>query len=216
MEILHRLFILDKLLRSLRHPAPIEKLLAELECSHSTFKRLIRVLREQYNYPIVYSQQEKGYYYDHAQATQISGLWFNSHELQALLIIEQMLQRLQPGLLNEYFHPLSERVNKLLASIGQTPDNVSKRINIIPIAHQYIATEVFLPLCQATLYNHTVKIQYQDIYGQHSERVISPQRLVYYRNNWYLDAWCHLRQGLRTFWIAGIQALTSSNQAATE
>jgi predicted DNA-binding transcriptional regulator YafY len=33
----------------------------------------------------------------------------------------------------------------------------------------------------------------------HSERSVSPQRLTYYRDNWYLDAWCHLREGLRTF-----------------
>lgn len=32
-----------------------------------------------------------------------------------------------------------------------------------------------------------------------TERVISPQRLVYYRSNWYLDACCHLRRGLRSF-----------------
>ena len=28
---------------------------------------------------------------------------------------------------------------------------------------------------------------------------MSPQRLVHYRENWYLDAWCHLRKGLRSF-----------------
>ncbi len=34
---------------------------------------------------------------------------------------------------------------------------------------------------------------------QHTDRVLSPQRLMFYRNNWYLDAWCHYRQGLRRF-----------------
>jgi predicted DNA-binding transcriptional regulator YafY len=28
---------------------------------------------------------------------------------------------------------------------------------------------------------------------------VSPQRLVYYRDNWYVDAYCHLREGLRSF-----------------
>ena len=32
-----------------------------------------------------------------------------------------------------------------------------------------------------------------------AEREVSPQRLVHYRENWYLDAWCHLRKGLRNF-----------------
>ena len=37
-----------------------------------------------------------------------------------------------------------------------------------------------------------------------SRREISPQRLVHYRGNWYLDAWCHMRNDLRTFAIDGI------------
>lgn len=30
-------------------------------------------------------------------------------------------------------------------------------------------------------------------------RVLSPQRLTLYRDNWYLDAWCHERAALRLF-----------------
>jgi predicted DNA-binding transcriptional regulator YafY len=32
-----------------------------------------------------------------------------------------------------------------------------------------------------------------------TEREVSPQRLVHYRNNWYLDGWCHLRNDIRSF-----------------
>ena len=32
-----------------------------------------------------------------------------------------------------------------------------------------------------------------------SERIVSPQRLVHYRNTWYLDAWCHQSEGFRRF-----------------
>ena len=43
-------------------------------------------------------------------------------------------------------------------------------------------------------------------YHRHShdraaERVVSPQRLVHYRDNWLMDGYCHLREGLRTFSI---------------
>ena len=30
-----------------------------------------------------------------------------------------------------------------------------------------------------------------------SEREVSLQRLINYRNTWYLDAWCHASNGLR-------------------
>jgi predicted DNA-binding transcriptional regulator YafY len=40
--------------------------------------------------------------------------------------------------------------------------------------------------------------------GETSVREISPLRLVHYRGNWYLDAWCHLRNGLRSFALDAI------------
>ncbi|MDM0022182.1 helix-turn-helix transcriptional regulator [Variovorax saccharolyticus] len=38
-----------------------------------------------------------------------------------------------------------------------------------------------------------------------SERLVSPQRLVHYRNTWYLDAWCHAAKGLRRFALDAIE-----------
>lgn len=38
-----------------------------------------------------------------------------------------------------------------------------------------------------------------------TEREVSPQRLVFYRENWYLDAWCHLRRALRNFSVDAIR-----------
>ncbi len=32
-----------------------------------------------------------------------------------------------------------------------------------------------------------------------TERIVSPQRLAHYRDNWYLDAWDHARDALRSF-----------------
>jgi predicted DNA-binding transcriptional regulator YafY len=43
---------------------------------------------------------------------------------------------------------------------------------------------------------------------EESVRQVSPQRLVHYRDNWYLDAWCHLRGDLRSFSVDAIQAAT--------
>jgi len=37
------------------------------------------------------------------------------------------------------------------------------------------------------------------------ERAVSPQRLVHYRNTWYLDAWCHRVDGLRRFALDAIE-----------
>ena len=41
--------------------------------------------------------------------------------------------------------------------------------------------------------------------GEDSERIVSPQQLVFYRDNWYVDTWCHLRNGIRSFSIDAIR-----------
>jgi predicted DNA-binding transcriptional regulator YafY len=50
----------------------------------------------------------------------------------------------------------------------------------------------------------------------HSDRAVSPQRLIYYRDNWYLDAWCHLRSGLRTFALDAIEQAQVTDMEALD
>jgi predicted DNA-binding transcriptional regulator YafY len=52
--------------------------------------------------------------------------------------------------------------------------------------------------------------------GEHSERTVSPQRLVYYRSNWLLDAWCHQRNELRSFSLDAIRHPVVLKEAATD
>jgi predicted DNA-binding transcriptional regulator YafY len=49
-----------------------------------------------------------------------------------------------------------------------------------------------------------------------TERAVSPQRLIFYRDNWYLDAYCHFRKGLRSFAMDGIQAAHVLEEKAME
>lgn len=47
-------------------------------------------------------------------------------------------------------------------------------------------------------------------------RDVSPQRLVRYKENWYLDTWCHLRNGIRTFSVDAIRGARILEQHAQE
>ena len=40
--------------------------------------------------------------------------------------------------------------------------------------------------------------------NERREREVSPQRLIHYRDNWYLDAWCHVKRGLRSFAVDAV------------
>jgi predicted DNA-binding transcriptional regulator YafY len=52
--------------------------------------------------------------------------------------------------------------------------------------------------------------------GDLTDRVVSPQRLVHYRDNWYLDAYCHLRKGLRSFAVDAIRSAAMLDSAAQD
>ena len=43
---------------------------------------------------------------------------------------------------------------------------------------------------------------------------LSPQRLVNYRGSWYVDAWCHLRNDLRSFSVDSIRKADVQNDRA--
>ncbi|WP_052808418.1 helix-turn-helix transcriptional regulator [Methyloterricola oryzae] len=47
-------------------------------------------------------------------------------------------------------------------------------------------------------------------------RDITPQRLVYYRDNWYLDAWCHWSEGLRSLAVDSLEQVVILPDPALE
>jgi predicted DNA-binding transcriptional regulator YafY len=47
-------------------------------------------------------------------------------------------------------------------------------------------------------------------------RDISPQQLVHYRDNWYVDAWCHKRERLQSFSVDAITHCEKLDKPAKE
>ena len=45
---------------------------------------------------------------------------------------------------------------------------------------------------------------------------VSPQRLVHYRNTWYLDAWCHTAEALRRFSLDAVESAVALVQRAKD
>jgi len=178
--------------------------LDELEVSRATFKRDLEYLRDRMQMPIVWDRDLGGYRLDEAAATahlfQLPGLWFSSEEIHALLTMEHLLERLQPGLLGPQLKPIRELIRKTLESGDFTVDEVNRRIRVLQIGVRPVASESFQAISTALLSRRRLSVRhYRRARDETTTRVLSPQRLVYYRDNWYLDAWCHERKALRTF-----------------
>jgi len=99
---------------------PRDAFLDELEVSRATFKRDLEYLRDRMHMPIVFDRDLGGYRIDEEASTahlyQLPGLWFSSDEIHALLTMEHMLERLQPGLLGPQLRPLREMIRRILES----------------------------------------------------------------------------------------------------
>ena len=68
------------------------------------------------------------------------------------------------------------------------------------MASRPVEPKHFHTVSEATLGRRRIRIRYQSRSKDTcTDRDVSPQRLVFYRGNWYLDSWCHLRKDLRSF-----------------
>lgn len=217
MDRLQRIYGLHRILVSHKLPVAHATLQEKLECSRATVSRIIQELRFYFNAPLEYNRERNGYYYDlkEGETFELPGLWFSAAELQALLTVQQLLESAQPGLLDSQLKPLRERIEKLLVSGQLGSGEVAKRVRILRMAGRNVAGDHFQTVAGALLQRNRLHIQY---FGrganQETQREISPQRLIHYRDNWYLDAYCHARNGLRSFAVERIHQAQMLKQAA--
>jgi len=179
----------------------------ELEISHATFKRDIEYLRDRLNVPIVWSRERQAYVLDpDAGLEELPGVWFSPSEIYALLEIDHLLDGLGAGLLGRQLAPLRSKLRSLLESGDRGHSEIRSRIRILTLGTRRVDRDVFEALSLALLGRKRLFIRHRKREdGGITERTISPQRLVHYRYNWYLDAWCHVRKDLRTFAVDAIR-----------
>lgn len=219
MDRFERIYQLHNILSGRRTPVANKELRNRLECSEVTVKRLITVMRDHFAAPITYDRQRNGYYYDTetgAHPYELPGLWFNADELCGLMTCHTLLRNLSQGLFGEHIIQLQKRVEKLLALDKSSAGRKLESIKILPMAaRQKGINPLFNKIASALFDRQQLHLTYEargD--GKTTERIVSPQTLVYYRDNWYLDAWCHSKNELRTFAVENIRAATRLNQPA--
>ncbi|HUW26198.1 MAG TPA: YafY family protein [Gallionella sp.] len=208
MDRTERFYKIDQMLHD-RSVVPLGDFLEELGTSLATFKRDLEYMRERLYAPIVWDREVGAYRFDqpdrHAPSYALPGLWFNASEVHALLSMQHLLSNLDAGMLASQIKPLQARLKALLGSTDHTAEEVEKRLRIVQAAKRTVSSKFFETIASATLGRKQIKLRhYSRQTGGDSERLVSPQLLTYYRDNWYLDAWCHLRNDIRRFAIDAI------------
>jgi len=220
MNKTERIFKIEQLIAA-RSVVSFHALIEELEVSRATLKRDLEYLRSRMKAPIVYDREANGYRLGRGRAgperVEFPGLWFNASEAAALLTMQHLLEELQPGLLRRHIEPLKERLRALLESADHSFREIQRRVRILHIGRRAPPPKFFEIAANALLNRRQLHIAYYSrASDETTERAVSPQRLVCYRENWYLDAWCHLRNDLRSFAVDGIRRAGALDTPARE
>ncbi|MFK7957891.1 MAG: helix-turn-helix transcriptional regulator [Lysobacterales bacterium] len=220
MSKIERLYHLHNLLSQRRTPINRQDLMEELGCSQATLYRLINDLRDHLGAPLEQDPDGRGFFYEQhpgVRPFELPGVWISSDELRALMSARELLAGVQPGLMDEALATLQSRIEKLLDNQGINVATQSQRIRILHQASRLISGEQFAPALDALVNRQRLAITYQSrTSDETTQRDISPQRLTSYRHNWYLDAWCHLREGLRSFAVEKILSANNTLEPALE
>jgi predicted DNA-binding transcriptional regulator YafY len=198
MDRFHRIYLLHRALAGARVPVSRQQLEAQLECRPATVKRVIELLRG-YGAPIEYVRDANGYRYGPDRAFELPGVWFNAGELHALRSAQMLLTEAEPGLLADLLKPLAAKIDRLLQAKQLGGGEAARRVRIIRLAGRGTGP-CFAAVAEALMRRRRLRIRYWSRgTDELALREVSPQRLVHYRDNWYLDGWCHSSKALRTF-----------------
>ena len=224
MDRYERILSLHRILRNARRPVTVPRLQDELGCSRATVYRDLAFLRDALMAPVV-GDGEAGFSYDPGEGDrfELPGLWLNSEELHALLATQQLLSRSGGGMLSSALAPLQQRIEKLLDEhANATKPGAPKRwpierVRVIPHRTRRMDEQAFRAVCSSVLERRQLSFDYRArSTDEKTRRTVSPQRITHYRDNWYLDAWDHDREALRSFSVDRISGARMGDAVATD
>ena len=199
MDRTERVALIHRLLSSHRKGVTQERLLQEAGCARSSLYRDLAFMRDALGAPIVREGDPVRYWRyvsDAAGTFQLPGMWMNADELYALLLAQQMLERGGDGLFGQAFAPLQPRIHALLGERAFRID----RLRVLRTQARQGDPTVFRLVTEAVLAARQLGFEYRArSTGRVSQRLVSPQRLIHHRDNWYLDAFDAKRSSLGRF-----------------
>lgn len=212
MDRTERFYRIELLIRN-RGGVNFETLLDELQVSRATLKRDLHYLRERMDAPIVYHRGDNLYRLSDDGVSgeashQLPGVWFSEPEIHALLTMHQLIQGLDSAeVLGRHLQPLLDKLPTMLGTTAAEARELMRRVKIVHPAKRAVPSKWFEVVGSALHQRQRLALTYYTrAKRSESERVVSPQRLIHYRNTWYLDAWCHTSDGLRRFALDAVRA----------
>ncbi len=163
MDRFDRIFRIHSLLKNRCTPISLKQLMEQLECSKATADRDIKALRDYLNAPVEYNRELNGYIYNQQSASkpfELPGLWFSTEELHGLLICQQILQNISPGLLSQQIDSLQNRINLMLNRENSRHPMIADKIQFTTVGRRLKDDSQFKRIATALLGDKQIGINY--------------------------------------------------------
>ena len=197
-----RLFQIVQLIRG-RRLSTAEFLAERLEVSVRTVYRDVAALQQQ-GVPI---EGEAGVGYRMRAGFDLPPLMFTKEEAQALVAVVRLARpQLDAGLSG----PAEGALSKILAVLPPAARAAAESLAVYaPLSGMDEAlSERLIQLREATESRRKLRLQYLDLGGSDTERVVRPLGCFFWGPVWTVAAWCELREDFRSFRVDRIQGLT--------
>jgi predicted DNA-binding transcriptional regulator YafY len=184
----------------------------ELEVSAKSIHRDFIFMRDRLRLPLKYDELKFGYYYTHPVRT-FPTLLLTEGELFAMMVAEKAVQQYRG---TAFEKPLLTAFKKMAASLPETVSlslrDLDQTVSFRTSAEPIVNVTIFDALAQATAQREQLRMVYRKPGAKAEERLIDPYHLANINGEWFLFAYDHLRNDLRTFVPSRIQSVTPTGQ----
>ncbi len=208
-----RLQVIHHRLKEGNYPNTVS-LSEELEASRRTVLRDIEYLRDQMGAPVEYDSVKKGFFYTN-KSYSFPSVQITEGELIAIFLAEKALSQCHG---TPYEESLRNAFQRIVSSL---PDEVTVNLSGIEQTYSFRMTsktiqdiEIFKKIADASINKKQIKIDYYTAYRDTSNtRIIDPYQMVNLNGDWYLFAFCHSRNEIRTFLISRIEDVEATGNS---
>lgn len=183
--------------------------------SARTLLRDIAFLKSEYNAPIDYDYERKGYYLAVPEWS-VDIPFLEGDEMQAAVLGARLAENILPP-------PVKQRVRKavdsLLAVNEKGLDENATLLSLIAMGSRAaIRPEVFQVIFECWQSHRCVNITYNSVNGRPSAHLLQPHVLAFYEGNWYVKGVSLIRNGRkipakeRTFYVFAVHRITSAEK----
>jgi predicted DNA-binding transcriptional regulator YafY len=172
----------------------------ELEVHPRTVHRDLEFLRDSLHAPLEFSRKQNGYFYREADYA-LPLLRLTEGELVAFFLAEQLMEQYKgtpyaedlAGAFQKITKALPDEVTVDLSHLGQS-------ISFRPVPATAGEISVFRQLARSVRESRQLELHYWSAWrGETCRRVVDPYHLAAVGGDWYLVAYCHLREDVRMF-----------------